>query len=87
MAVVAASPRSLPVLMCSIDGGMVPNQAGDHVGHGRVPAGPIGGQGGRRAPPDIRDDRATALILMPRTLTPEWCNLSLSCAKASSIHS
>src|SRR5258708_22757156 len=61
--------------------GMVPNPAGDHIGHGRVPAGPIGGQGCRRTPPDMRDDRATALILMPRTLTPEWCNLSLSCTK------
>jgi hypothetical protein len=47
VAVVAASPRSLPVLMCSIDGGLVPNPAGDHAGHGRVPTGPIGGQGCR----------------------------------------
>lgn len=39
------------------------------------------------ADPSVRDNPATTLILMLRTLIPEWCNLSLSGTKTSSIHS
>ena len=41
--------------------GMVPNLTGDRVGHGHVAVGQIGGQGRRCAPPDMCDDRPTAL--------------------------
>jgi hypothetical protein len=41
--------------------GIVPNPAGDRVGHGRAAAGQIGGQGCHRAPPDMHRETTGSL--------------------------